>query len=167
MGRPSSSRCAGAMNRAVREEHRIFPTTPEQLKDPEADGGPQTDGKRDASSTTCGETPPQHCRRGAAVELQGGAVSDRPVHEKTMKSGFLISLAFHGHGGRIPPLPGCLKRRPFPQQDCPTRGWGKKREIRGRELNVGCWDLSKKKPIRFGPVFTSGSQRPTPDSRLL
>jgi hypothetical protein len=29
---------------------------------------------------------------------------DRPVHEVTMNSDFLTSLAFHGHGGPIPPL---------------------------------------------------------------
>jgi hypothetical protein len=29
---------------------------------------------------------------------------DRTVHEVTMNSDFLTSLAFHGHGGPIPPL---------------------------------------------------------------
>lgn len=29
---------------------------------------------------------------------------DRPVHGMTLKSGFLLSLAFHGHGGHVPPL---------------------------------------------------------------
>ncbi len=37
-------------------------------------------------------------------EKQGGAISDRPVHEESMNSVSLQSLASHGHGGRIPPL---------------------------------------------------------------
>ena len=40
----------------------------------------------------------------AGLEVAQGAKSDRPVHEKAMKSGLLISLALHGRGGLIPPL---------------------------------------------------------------
>lgn len=36
-------------------------------------------------------------------------MSGRPVHEEGMKSGALIALAFHGHGGQI--ALGAIRRR--------------------------------------------------------